>query len=89
MTGTAIALGLVAVLLAAATWSRRTERRALGSVLGVCAALPALVAVRDLPGPLIDGLLITTLLGVATVTMWPLLRGRGAGDRVGRRGGGS
>lgn len=88
MTATVLAVVLTAVLGVAAIAMWRTGRRVFGTGLGLTAALPALVAVRDLPRPLIDALLIAGLLVIAGATVWPLLRPRPA-DQADRGRGGS
>lgn len=87
MTATIVAVVLLAGLALAARWLWRSGRRVSGGVLGLAAVLSALVAVRDLPGPLIDALVVAVLLVIAAVTAWPLLGPRRVADRAGRDGG--
>lgn len=54
----------------------RRGRRVIAALSGLVSTLCACVAVRDLPGPLVTGLIVAVLLAVAVVTAWPLLRPR-------------
>lgn len=61
----------------------RRGRRAWAAVSGLAAVACALVAVRDLPGPLVNVLLVAVLLVIAAWAAWPWLR---RGQRTGYAG---
>lgn len=53
--------------------SWRRGRRVISALSGFAAALCALIAMRDLPAPVVVALLLSGLGVVAVVTAWPLL----------------
>ena len=84
MNGVVIPLALTVVTAAGAIWAWRRRRRVTGFLVGVVSVGAALVAIRDLPGPVVVGLLLATLGMVAAITAWPLFtRGRRAGSAKG------
>ncbi|ALE82469.1 hypothetical protein [Pseudonocardia sp. HH130629-09] len=74
-------LALAAGVLAVRWW--RHARRIAGALVGVVAVGAALVAIRNLPEPVVVATLLAALGVVAVVTAWPWLSlARRAGERT-------